>query len=103
MITEDSVVVAKEGLSLADLDGEAVVLAPHTGAYYGLNGVGTRAFELATEPRPVREIVQTIFEEYEADEAVVRDDVLRFFRDMEDLELVEVREGGPSGSARGGA
>ena len=92
MITEDSVVTVKDGLSLADLDGEAVVLSPHSGSYYGLNEVGTRAFQLASTPQSVRSIIATLFDEYDADEAVLRDDVLRFFREMEDLDLVHVHD-----------
>lgn len=91
MITDNAVIVAKDGLSVADLDGEAVVLAPQTGDYYGLNTVGARALELADSLRPVSEIVQALFEEFEAPQDVLRNDVLRFFEKMEELGLVEVR------------
>lgn len=99
MIDADATVVAKEGLSLADLDGEAVVLSPDTGSYYGLNGVATRAFELAQQPRRIEDIIDAIYDEYEADRAVIRNDVLRFFEEMGDLGLVEVRDPEPRPTA----
>src|SRR5690606_10189215 len=40
MISEDTVVSVANGLSVAELDGEAVVLSSHTSTYFGLNEVG---------------------------------------------------------------
>jgi len=95
MITEHSTVVVADGLTAADLGGEAVVLDATTGRYFGLNTVGLRIFELSREPREVREIVQTLLEEFDVTEEQLRGDVLGFLRAMEKRELVRV-EGAPA-------
>ncbi|MDX1420387.1 MAG: PqqD family protein [Rubricoccaceae bacterium] len=89
MVTEDTVVVAAEGLSVAELDGEAVILSPHTSAYFGLNDVGARAFALAHQPRRLREIIETMHEEFDADRETLAEDLVRFFAQLVEAELIE--------------
>lgn len=88
-VTEDTTVVAAAGLSVAELDGEAVILSPHTSDYFGLNEVAARAFALAHRPRRVGDIVDTLLQEYEADRETLVEDLLRFFGQMKKAELIE--------------
>lgn len=45
---------------------EAVILNTETAAYYSLDGVGLRIWELIGEKRPLAEIVSTLACEYDA-------------------------------------
>lgn len=90
MVTEHSTVVVADGLTAADLGGEAVVLDASTGRYFGLNEVGLRIFELTREPRSVQAIVQALLEEFEVEEEQLRSDVLGFLQTMEQRQLVNV-------------
>ena len=96
MVTEHSTVVVKPGLTAADLGGEAVVLDPHTGRYYGLNELGARIFELSQKPRSVDRIMATLLQEYDVAEDQLRTDVIAFLREMETRELIEITDGTPA-------
>ncbi|MEP0548315.1 MAG: PqqD family peptide modification chaperone [Rhodothermales bacterium] len=96
MVTERSTVVVKPGLTAADLGGEAVVLDPHTGRYYGLNELGARIFELSQKPRSVDRIMAALLQEYDVAEDQLRTDVVAFLREMENRELIEISDGAPA-------
>jgi hypothetical protein len=96
MVTAHSTVVVKSGLTAADLGGEAVVLDPHTGRYYGLNELGARIFELSQKPRSVDRIMATLLQEYDVAEDQLRTDVVAFLREMETRELIEISDGAPA-------
>lgn len=89
LLTDATLVRAADGLSAADLDGEAVVLSPHTGMYYGLNEVGARAFELVATPQAFGRVVETLGAEFDVPEAQLRADLVAFFDSMIAERLVE--------------
>lgn len=96
MVTEHSTVVVKSGLTAADLGGEAVVLDPHTGRYYGLNELGARIFELSQKPRSVDRIMTVLLQEYDVAADQLKTDVITFLREMETRELIEISDGAPA-------
>ena len=61
-----------------ELDGEAVVLNLDTGVYFGLDAVGTRIWRLIEERKPLRLILDTLVEEYEAPSDRLQRDLLAF-------------------------
>lgn len=96
MVTEHSTVVVKTGLTAADLGGEAVVLDPHTGRYYGLNELGARIFELAQKPRSVDRIIEALLQEYNVETDQLKSDLLTFLREMEGRQLIESTDDTPA-------
>lgn len=88
MLTDTTTVTATPDLAVVELDGEAVVLSPSTGTYYGLNEVGARALELAREPATTAAIVAALLEEYDVPQPVLHADVLAFLSDMAEAGLV---------------
>jgi hypothetical protein len=96
MVTEQSTVVVASGLTAADLGGEAVVLDPNTGRYYGLNELGARIFELASEPRPVEWITRALLQEYEVEAEKLKADLLSFLHEMQQRHLIEVTDDTPA-------
>ena len=58
-------VVATEGQVSCDLQGEAAILNLESGVYYGLDSVGARIWDLIKEPKTVKELRDTLVEEFE--------------------------------------
>lgn len=93
MITVQSTVVITPGLTAATLGDEAVLLDANSGRYYGLNELGARIFELIRTPSAVRDVKATLLQEYKVEEEQLEADVLTFLRDMEQRNLIELRDG----------
>lgn len=89
VLSPDLQLVASSSVATADLGGESVLLDPVSGRYFGLNEVGTRIFELLSEPRSVSELVDALVQEYEVGEGRLKRDVEQFVSDMMSRGLVE--------------
>jgi len=55
--------------------GETVLLDLNSEEYFGLDGVGSRFFELLEAGRSYGEIVETLIDEYEVERAVLEADL----------------------------
>lgn len=92
-ITPDSIVVASPDQVSSDLAGETVLLSMTSARYYGLEGIGSRVWELVGAPTLVSQVCETIVAEYDVTPAQCEADVLAFLRDLAVKELLEVRGG----------
>jgi len=88
-LSEDTKLVAVEDHLTSEVDDEKVVLQTKTETYYGVDGVGSRAWELLQQPRSVEEIQSEIVAEYDVDPERCRRDVESFVSDLLDERLVE--------------
>jgi len=61
-------VVANPDAMTSSVGIETVILHFTAGTYFGLDEVGTRIWQLVQTPRSVREIRDTLLEEYDVDE-----------------------------------
>ena len=94
----DEQVVARTGESLsATLDGEAVLLQPEAGMYYGMNEVATVLWERLEEPATVADLRAELRSEFDVEAAVADRDLRTFLADLEAADLVEIRD--PSDAA----
>ena len=91
-LTLRSVVSAAREQVSSGIGDDTVILELRGGVYYGLDGVGTRVWELLREPRTVRDIRDRIVLEFDVDDDRARDDLLVLLADMADRGLVEVRD-----------
>ena len=73
-----------------DLNGEAVILNLKNGKYYGLNGVGSRIWELVQTPISASEIESVIFLEYDVAPELCQRQVSEFLKQMLAEELIEI-------------
>ena len=71
-----------------ELDGEAVVLNLDTGIYFGLDAVGTRIWRLLEERKPLKAVLETLIDEYEAPPDRLQRDLLAFVERLDDKGLV---------------
>ena len=70
------------------LDGEAVVLNLDTGIYFGLDAVGTRIWRLLEERKPLKAVLDTLIDEYEAPPDRLQRDLLAFVERLDDKGLL---------------
>ncbi|MDT0631226.1 PqqD family protein [Rubrivirga sp. S365] len=89
VLSPDLPIIVSDAVATADLGGESVLLDPVSGRYFGLNEVGTRIFELLSEPRSVSDLVDLLVQEYEVAPAQLRADVEQFVGEMMSRGLVE--------------
>ena len=76
-LTLDDAVAPSDDVVFRELDGEAVLLNLETGIYFGLDAVGTRVWQLAVEHGSLRAVKDGLLREFDADDPVVEQDLLR--------------------------
>lgn len=91
-ISGGSVVVATREQVSCDLAGEAVILNLGSGEYFGLDPVGARVWSLIQEPRSVREVRDSLLEEYDVEPDVCERDILELLKQMAAEGLIEVKD-----------
>lgn len=74
----DNIVSQATGLVAADMDGEKVMLNIEKSKYYGLDGIGSRIWELIEKPHTAREVVAALLKEYDVEEKTCQHDVLAY-------------------------
>ena len=89
VLSPDLQIVASDTVATADLGGESVLLDPTSGRYFGLNEVGTRIFELLSEPRSVADLVDILVQEYDVGAGRLRRDVEEFVGAMLSRGLIQ--------------
>jgi Coenzyme PQQ synthesis protein D (PqqD) len=72
------------------LDGEAVLLNLKTGTYFGLDQVGTRAWELILEHQSLERVHSALLEEYDVDPDRLAEDLLTLVNEFSAKGLVQV-------------
>ncbi|WP_447045808.1 PqqD family peptide modification chaperone [Vreelandella sp. H-I2] len=73
----------------ANLDGDLVMMNEKLGRYYGISGVGARAWELLETPATVDDLVNSICQEYDIDNDTCHQDITRFTQDLMKVNLIE--------------
>ena len=73
-----------------DLDGEKVMMNLDKGEYFMMNEVGSRIWEIISEPINVKEIINTLRNEYEVDEETCKDTVIEFLGRLDHADLISI-------------
>jgi hypothetical protein len=69
--------------------GETVLLDLESSTYFGLDGVGTRIWQLLAEGRTLESVCDVIGDEYEVERADVERDTVRLVSELEIKGLVQ--------------
>ena len=83
-----TLIVRDPDMIAAEMDGDLVMMSIERGEYFGIGGVGTRAWELLEEPTTVDRLCAVVCAEFEVDETTCRTDMLGFVSELMDLGLV---------------
>ena len=86
---ESSFVLSKDAV-FRELDGEAVILDLNAGTYFGLNGVGTRIWQLIERHGRLGAVLDDLCREYDAPPDVLEQDLLALVARLEEARLGEV-------------
>jgi hypothetical protein len=89
-INPASLIVRDPDMVAAEMDGDLVMMSIERDEYFGIAGVGTRAWELLEQPMTVEQICAVIGTEFEVDEATCREDMLGFANELLTLGLVKL-------------
>ena len=84
----DRVPVKNEAVVWRELHGEAVLLNPGNGKYYGLNAVGLSMWEKVDGVRTLQEIAALLLDEYAVERASLEQDLLEWAGRMEENTLL---------------
>ena len=74
------------------IDNEAIILNLDNSYYYSLNEVGTRAWEFFDGSMRLGEIINRLFEEYNASKENLEDDLISLVNDLSNENLVALHE-----------
>ncbi len=74
----------------AEIGGEAVMMSIENGAYFGLNPIATRIWDLIEQPKTIAELIQTITDEYDVSAEQAADDVQEFVAEMIERGIAQV-------------
>ncbi len=91
-ISLDTTVVASKEQASADLGDEAAILNLKSGVYYGLDAVGARIWALIQTPRTVREVRDTLLEEYDVEADRCGEDLIRLLGELAEHDLIDVTD-----------
>ena len=79
-----------ENVVWRDLEGEIVILNLTSGAYFSVDGVGTRIWVLMSERVATEEIVRRLMSEFDVEETQLRNDMESLFRELASQGLIEI-------------
>jgi hypothetical protein len=82
---------------IRELSGESVLLDLKSGLYFGLNGVGTKVWNLVAQGGSLRDVNVALVGEFEGPAATIEADVLRFASALCEHGLCRVAERGEDG------
>lgn len=85
----DTPLIAVADHACCELGGEAVVLNLDTGTYYGLDPVGTRAWQLLQKPRSLAELRDHIVDEFDVAPERCEADLVSFVASLSAHGLVQ--------------
>jgi hypothetical protein len=97
MLTLDSILRIPDSILFTPVDEEAVLLNTCTNRYFSLDDVGARVWSLLGEGKILREIHQTLLEEFDVEAAQLERDLLELATQLLENGLVEPSAG--SGAA----
>ena len=78
---QSTIVVANDVVS-CDLIDEAAILNLKTGIYYGLDPVGARIWNLIQTPRQLKEILETLLNEYDVEKNQCQQDLIELLEQL---------------------
>jgi hypothetical protein len=91
-LTDRSIIIRiDEDLLTATVDGELLGMSVERGTCYGLNGVGTRVWELLAEPRSLKQLCAELEAEFDVDAATCRHAVESHLAEMQSAGLIAVK------------
>lgn len=90
-IAFDTIILRRDDLPTADLDGEIGMMNIEKGKYYALDKVGSYIWNLLDKPQSVKDIIAILLEEYEVDTETCQEQVLEFVNKLNLAKLICIK------------
>ena len=90
MLTADKKIRRSTDVIASEMDDELVMMSMENNAYYGLNSVGRRVWELLETEQTLLSLCGQLMEKYDVDEAACQRDVSALVMKLEKAGLVTV-------------
>ena len=87
----DSTIVRSSDQVSTDLGKEVFILGLGSSEYYSLEEVGARIWEIIQEPKTVKEILDSILNDYAVEPEICGSDLLAVLQEMADEGLIEIK------------
>ena len=88
MLSLDRTVRIGDDTVFRELAGEAVLLQLDAGMYYGLDGVGTRLWQLIADRGRLRDVLEQAQREFDVDPVILERDLLALVEELAEKKLV---------------
>lgn len=89
-INENLSVARVSDIVSAEMDGEVLMMRIKSGMYYGLNDVGSRIWELITEPQQVSRVIDCLMAEYDVERTQCQVDTLDLLKHFYEEGLIMI-------------
>ena len=89
-ISFDSKVRIPADVLVSELDGESVLLKLESECYFGLDGIGTRVWELLISSDSIQRAYDTALSEFDVDPNQFRADLIELLESLAKQGLIEV-------------
>jgi hypothetical protein len=90
MLSMQSTIVASQEQVASKIDEEVAILGLKKGIYYSLDSVGVFVWDYIQQPHTLTEVCEAVMQEYDVEKAQCEQDMIEFFTDLLQHELVEV-------------
>lgn len=88
-----TVVAQSPDLVSTSIESQTALMSIVNGAYYGMDRVGSRVWELIEQPRAVSAVVDQLLQEFAVERATCERHVLTFLQKLSDAGLLQVTDG----------
>lgn len=85
-----TIVARLENIDCTDLNGDKVMMNLQKGKYFALNDVGGRIWDIIYKPVMVKDIINTLLNEYEVDAVICEETVMSFLEKLNDAEIISI-------------
>ncbi|MBT5873546.1 MAG: lasso peptide biosynthesis PqqD family chaperone [Candidatus Latescibacteria bacterium] len=92
-LTLNTTVTASDDVVVSTLDDEIVMMSVENGAYYSLDDIGRRVWELLEKPLSVSAVCDVIVDEYDVTRSECEQDMLTWLGELTDEKLVQIVDG----------
>jgi hypothetical protein len=90
-ITIDSLIIRRDDIPTASIDGEVGMMNVEKGKYFSLDAIGSKIWELLKSEKNIKQIVIELVKEYDVDFDTCSNDVLELVKRFVDEGLVNVQ------------
>jgi uncharacterized membrane-anchored protein YitT (DUF2179 family) len=89
-MNSNNVISIKDNFIYSESDNELFLMSLENNAYYGLDEIGKRVFEIIQKPINFSEIVQILMNEYEVDEETCKNDLESFLNSLYKANIIDI-------------